>query len=276
VAKKNVIGVKTNKYMTKKLLILLAFCILSLESFACMCGSAQRKYLLGQIGDTLYFFETDLYRSDYKNPRSDEPSEPQGYWYGDLYLRGYNSKNEKISESPVGSITINPQDSYIQKIQAKYKKTLDKLKLNKSFLQAIPKDISFCDFQTKCIQTKLYFDTMALKWGFESEAKRYEINQLKDSTHFMFDILFYKKYDFKALLHRFFINSIRTYQIGTKKLMLIHLATGSKESNGDGLIQITNAKEHQPECFGAFLNIDDAIFEEPTLMHGKGFDVIVY
>jgi hypothetical protein len=58
--------------------------------------------------------------------------------------------------------------------------------------------------------------------------------------------------------------------------MLIHLATGSKESNGDGLIQITNAKEHQPECFGAFLNIDDAIFEEPTLMHGKGFDVIVY
>ncbi len=138
-AKKNVIGVKTNKYMTKKLLILLAFCILSLESFACMCASAQRKYLLGQIGDTLYFFETDLYRSDYKNPRSDEPSEPQGYWYGDLYLRGYNSKNEKISESPVGSITINPQDSYIQKIQAKYKKTLDKLKLNKSFLQAIPK-----------------------------------------------------------------------------------------------------------------------------------------
>ena len=261
--------------MIKKSLFLLTLALFSLDSFACMCASAQRKYLLGRQNDTIFFFETDLYRSDYKNPRNDDPTDPQGYWYGDFYLRGYNSKNEKISESPVGSITINPQDSYIQKIQAKYKKTLDKLKFNKSFLQTIPKDISFCDFQTQCNTAKLYFDTLNQKWGIEHEAKRYEINQLKDSTHFMFDILFYKKYDFKALLNRFFMNSIRTYQLGTQKIMLLHLATGSKESNGDGLIQITNAKEHQPECLGAFLKLEDAIYEEPTLLHGKGFDIII-
>lgn len=259
--------------MNKKIVFLIIFGLISIETFACMCASAQRKYLLGQIGDTLYFFESDLYRSDYKNPRSEESSEPQGYWYGDLYLRGYNTQNKKVIENSIGSITINPQDNYINKIQAKYKVVLDKLRANKSFQIAIPNEISFCDFQTKCSLANLYFDTLNQKWGFESNLKKHEIDQLKDSTHFMFDILFYKKYDFKALLNRFFINSMRTYQIVNQNIILIHLATGSKESNGDVLIQITNAKEHQPECFGTFLNINDAIFEEPTLMHGKGFDV---
>ena len=143
-----------------------------------------------------------------------------------------------------------------------------------------PDYISFCDYQKKCDLLSVAYDTIQNKDYVTLSNKKYPISVIQDTSYYAFNNSPYHSGNTAGL----YISSIRTYKSESMTLVLTHLETGHEismgwitddpnkkpEEEGDPVIV---SKEHKPDI--EFKVIDKAVYQEPLLHHGYGFDIFV-
>ena len=79
--------------------------------------------------------------------------------------------------------------------------------------------------------------------------------------------------DLYSLGNMLFMNSVRTFSIGSKNLMIIHLESGKTFETVDGG-SYPPEKEYQPDF--EFTEKTNGVFKKPVLHHGHGFDFMFF
>lgn len=136
-----------------------------------------------------------------------------------------------------------------------------------------PKSIKFCDYQKECAKLSLIETDKNLKFKVKGEKESHSIKFLKANYKGEIAKPYKEYFDFyfeDAVVGKDLkISSMREFENSSFKLLIFHLGTGQEfEDLETAKIpdkkEMTNDKELK--------TIKDAIFVEPILHHGKGFD----
>ncbi|MDR1761312.1 MAG: hypothetical protein LBR55_02565 [Bacteroidales bacterium] len=257
------------KTIKKYTLLIVCFCS-SLSSFACLSAYQFKIFPAG-------FVDNEIVTVDFQIQRGGTMSENEEFlmdWYLWAYISTYNQNQQLIKAAPFDSVKIK-SDEYLPKLQEMYNAAFAKIQTDFPSIELFtPTYISFCDFQTKCklIEIHTVNDTITYSATYTEiykipdallyKNKKYPLDIIKDTLY----------YGFKGALEYIeiprYISSYRIYEAGTVKLVVFHLG------RGDDLYMReeykTPAKEHKPKF--NFKDIKTAVYEEPLLHHGFGFD----
>jgi hypothetical protein len=273
----------------KQTLIILVFILTTKNLFVCSLASQYRLFPLGQTSKGLCVVETHLSRTEFienenKNDTiNDEEIEFEmelgTRWVGISYFKIYDVNHKEVYTEMLDTIMFeeNNYDSIVDKTFQKGLKLVEKYP---DFVVAKPISLTFCDYGEKCSKAKLLFDTINNKIHVQLQNKAiYNIKTLFDSTSIVSNFLkdYVNGFDdidisAKSFIGQLHVNSVRQFQIGSKKLTIVHIGTGQFLELADGR---TPSREEYKAKF-AFTDINKSVFEEPVLHHGHGFDFYMW
>jgi hypothetical protein len=128
-------------------------------------------------------------------------------------------------------------------------------------------------------KTSLIFDTIQNKVIVEiSNKTKSEVAVLFDSTSIASNVFEYLRphldeFSASTIQHRLYLNSIRQFQVGDKKLTIVHIGAGQT-------MELANGDFYPPgKAFKAkfpFKELNESIFTECVLHHGHGFDFYIW
>lgn len=278
------------------------------------CGSAYqfKIFPVGMIKDTIVTIDVQIWRMD--NPafmkameedETDKSSENISMfsWLLKSHVTKYNKNQQVLHSETLDSIQINTFD-YTTCLRQLYQKNLIDVLLNtKQIRLFIPEYISFCEFNTACDLVVLNNNQLIYN------KKRYPLKMLDISNkgYFGFNNFYFQGYNddeyldteegrelYNGLISGFAIGSVRKYKCDNgKELIFAHLARGhelamgwithdptdprlKKQNDGEAVDSEDIAwlmKEYVPEI--SFNSLHNAVYEEPLLHHGYGFDVFI-
>jgi len=258
----------------KKICTLLILCLCTtLSSFACMSAYQFKIFPVGIVGNEIVTIDFQIHRGGTMS----ENEEFLMDWYLRAYISTYNQNQQLIKATPFDSVKIK-SNGYLPKLQEMYNAAFTKIQTNFPTIELFtPTYISFCDFQTKCklieihtvndtitysaTRTEIYKTPNALLY----KNKKYPLDIVKDTLYYGFGV----KGALEAVGIPYHISSYRIYETKTVKLIVFHLATGNGLYDREERNEPPN-KEHKPKF--KFKNIKTAVYEEPLLHHGFGFD----
>jgi hypothetical protein len=254
-------------------LILLLLSLTSNSLFACLSASQNRLFPLGQTVKGLCVVETHLYRTEFREKYKKA-------WGGISYFKIYDKNYKEIYSSILDTIRLFEQHYYDSIIGKTFKKGFELAKTYPDFVSSKPISITFCDYQKSCSKAELLFDTINNKVSIQlSNMIKYDINILFDSTSIASNLLNYfggfddADLSAKALVGNLYINSVRQFLIGNKKLTIVHIGSGQTFEFLEGG---TYTAENEYKAKFAFTDISKSVFEEPVLHHGNGFDFFIW
>jgi len=240
---------------------------ISTNAFCCLMASQERILPIGTSENCLIGIK--IISNRYEEGKFGE----KAVWNYKITLEGFNEDHTEFLIIDLADRKGIENDE-IEKIL--------KIQINKAILICDnlddfeilkPKGISFCDYQNNCSILCLETSDDQLKFHINSENKSYSIQYLhsdyngniakpyKDYFEFYFEDAIIGK-DLK-------ISSIRTYENSTHKLLIFHLGTGQEfEEAATGKLPTKKEFKFNREI----TTIKDAVFTEPVLHHGKGFD----
>jgi hypothetical protein len=258
--------------MIKNIIIglILSFGI-STKATACLAASQERIIPIGTSENCLIGIE--IISNRYGEGEFGEKT----FWNYKITLKGYNSDYSDYVIAELDSnakIEDNKTEHFLVKQFEKALKICDSLN---DFEILIPKEIKFCDFQKKCTEIELIYTEKELTFKTTNNNKKISIhflsseykgkiaNPYKDYFRNYFQVSDIMGIDLK-------VSSIRSYENSKYKLLVFHLGTGQEFKDA-----ITNKYPEKKEYeFDKELNNSiDAVFIEPILHHGKGFDYFV-
>ncbi len=259
------------KTIKKHTLLIVCLCS-SLSSFACLSAYQFKIFPVGVVGNEIVTVDFQIHRGGTMS----ENDEFLMDWYLRAYISTYNQNQQLIKAALFDSVEIKSNE-YLPKLQEMYNAAFAKIQTDFPSMELFtPTYISFCDFQTKCklIEIHTVNDTITFSATYTKtykipdallyKNKKYPLDILKDTLYFGFgtkDVL-------ETLYVPYHISSYRIYEAGTVKLIVFHLGTGDDLYMREEYK--TPAKEHKPKF--NFKNIKTAVYEEPLLHHGFGFD----
>ncbi len=240
-----------------------------------MSASQNRLFPLGQTSKGLCAVEAHLFRTELRE-KNNEGVEMKPAWHGISYFKIYDKNYKAIFSEILDTIKLFKQQHYDSIITKTLVKGLALAKIYPDFVVAKLTSMTFCNYQERCSKAQLLFDTVNNKISISLSGKiKYNVGVLSDSTSIASNILdYYGGFDdadlsAKGFKGNLYINSIRQFQIGNKKLTIVHIGCGQNYEEGD-----PPKKEYTPEF--AFTDINDSVFEEPVLHHGHGFDFYIW
>jgi len=244
------------------------------QAIACLSASQNRLFPLGQTAKGLLVVETHLHRDFYMGKM-----EKSAAWAGISYFKIYDENYNEIHSEILDTIKQFEQKYYDSIIGRTFEKGLKTAKKYTDFISAKPVSISFCDYEQHCSKATLVFDTLQNEISVTLPNKiKHKVIPLWDSTSVASNVIeYYYGFDdgelsAKALKDNLCIDSVRQFQIGNKKLTIVHLGSGQKYMNADGII--IPGKEY-PAPF-EFTTLSNSVFNEPVLHHGTGFDFFIW
>lgn len=274
----------------KQILFILLLLSTTKSSFVCSSASQYRMFPLGQISTGLCVAETHLSRTDFiENENNNDTINSEEIeldielgtrWVGISYFKIYDDNYKEVYTETLDTMMFE-ESAYDSIVDKTFQKGLKLAKQNPDFLVAKPISLAFCDYGENCSKAKLLFDTLNNKIHVQLQNKTAHYSKtLFDSTSMTSNFL--KDYSngfddidlsAKSFLGRLYINSVRQFQIGSKKLTIVHISTGQFLELADGGTEPTR-KEYNPKF--PFRYINKSVFEEPVLHHGHGFDFYVW
>lgn len=249
------------------LVVLMSF----IDVFACMSATQYKIFPIGVQKNKIIVADTFIYRGSNRDMEIN--------WNIELSIAVYDFKGSIISIEVIDKIHVEG-DHYEQKLKVAYKKLLQTIKMKYSTLNYFkPEYISFCDFQKKCEIITLKSDTIKKKDFLIYKNKKHQIS-LNKFERFKESALYSNS------LTSYYISSTRVYKYKHIELAVAHLETGHEVSMGwitdppnqkpvneDIYNPNIISKEHKPKI--QFNKLNEAIYEEPLLHHGYGFDYFV-
>ncbi len=253
---------------------ILLFIITANNSSACLSADQNRMFPISISPKGLVVVEIHMHRDQSK----DETTERLfPVWHGLSYLNMYDKNHKLIESRLIDTLKSFPETTYVNVINGTMSKGIEQSKTIADLIYAEPIDISFCSYQTRCLNVSLQTDTIANKAYVILKSKtKQEVTVLYDSSSIASNYInYYNGFDYelsesrmKYLIDGILINSIREYKIGNYNLTIIHLGKG-QDFRQEGEVP----KEYKPGY--QFSTIDNSIFKEPVLHHGHGFDFFI-
>lgn len=261
----------------KNTLFILLLLPASNHLFACMSATQNRLFPLGQSSKGLCAVETQLYRTESKE---NGMVEMKPAWGGISYFKIYDRNYREVYSEVIDTLRLFKQQHYDSIIAGTFKKGLVLAKTHPDFVAAKPMAITFCDYRETCSKAELLFDTVKNKISIKLPGKiKYELKVLDDSASIASNLLdYFGGFDDANLSAKFFmgnlyINSVRQFQIGGKKLTIVHIGCGQISELSEGKTY-PPGKEYKPKF--AFTDLENSVFVEPVLHHGHGFDYFIW
>ncbi len=262
----------------KQTLIILILNLTTNSLFACLSASQNRLFPLGQTTKGLCVVETHLYRTEFREDK--KGSEIKTGWGGFSYFKIYDKNYKEIYSATLDTIRLFEEHHYDSIVGKTLNKGLALAKTYPDFVTAKPLSISFCDYQQTCAKARLLFDTINNKIKIQLPNKiKYDVKVLFDSTSIASNVLdYYGGFDdadisAKGFNGNIYINSVRQFLIGNKKLIIAHIGSGQTFEHTDGGTY-PPGKEYKAKF--PFTDISKSVFEEPVLHHGHGFDFFIW
>lgn len=263
----------------RQTLIILILTLTTNSLFACLSASQNRLFPLGQTAKGLCVVETHLYRTEFRE-KDKEVTEMKPAWGGICYFKIYDKNYNEIYSATIDTIKLFEQHHYDSIIGKTFKKGLALAITYPDFVAAKPVSITFCDYQETCSKTRLLFDTINNKISIQLSNKvKYALKVIFDSTSIASNLLeYYGGFDdadlsAKSFYGRLYINSVRQFQVGHKKLTIVHIGSGQTFEPAEGG---TYPPGEEYKAKFEFTDLNKSIFEEPVLHHGNGFDFFIW
>lgn len=262
----------------RTLLIILTFLFTSHYTYACLSATQNRLFPIGLCSKGLIVMETHLERTSYFDKKKKvELMEPG--WLGKSFLKIYDTNHKVVRSELLDNIKLFEQKDYDRIIGLSFNKGLLLAKQISDFVIAKPTSISFCDYEPTCSKAALVFDTVQNQIFLKLPDKiKFPINVLSDTASIASNVLaWFLSFDdggisARELKDNIFINSVRQFQIGDKKLTVVHIGCGEAfELSTDP--NYKPGEENKPHF--AFTDIKKSIYNEPLLHHGQGFDFYI-
>jgi hypothetical protein len=260
----------------KQTFILLLFTLTTNSLSACLSASQNRLFPLGLSSKGLLVVETHLQRTEYYD-KEKKTEKMEKAWFGKSFFKIYDNNYKEVYSAIIDTIKLFQEYRYDSIINKTFMKGLDLAKAYPGFVAAKPTSITFCDYQPACSKAKLLFDTINNKVSIQLSNKiKYDVKVLFDSTSIasnLFDN--YADFDGAALSAKLFsgrlyISSVREFQVGNKKLIIVHLGSGQIFESAEG----PPRKEYKAKF--TFTDINESVFKEPVLHHGHGCDFFIW
>lgn len=260
-------------------LLIILICLLTSDyTYACLTASQNRLFPIGICSKGLIVVETHLERTVYVDKKKKIETWGPG-WLGKSFLKIYDANYKVVSSVLLDNIKLFEQAAYDRIIGLTFNKGLLLASQFPGFVVAEPTSISFCDYEPTCSKASLVFDTIQNKIFIKLPGKtRFLINVLADTTSIASNLLsYFLSFDdggisARELKDNIFINSVRQFQIGDKKLTVVHIGCGEAfELSTDP--NYKPGEENKPKF--AFTDIKKSIYYEPLLYHGLGFDFYI-
>lgn len=263
-------------YFMKQILIILLFTLTTHSLFACLSASQSRIFPLGQTSKGLCVVETHLNRTELIEKGKFDPK-METAWVGKSYFKIYDTNYKEIYSSILDTIRLFAEHHYDSIIGKTFRKGLELAKSYSDFVVAKPISITFCDYQKSCSKAVLEFDSVNNNISIQLANKiRYVLFDTTCITSNLFKYyvdLFDSDFTAQSLHEMLYVNSVRQFLIGNKKLTIVHIGSGQKFEIDEGQTY-PPGKEYKAKF--AFTDINYSVFEEPVLHHGHGFDYFIW
>lgn len=278
-----------------RIFVLLLLLSATLSLYPCAGAYQFKMFPVGMVGDDIVTVDMQMWRSDFcmDDLDSGRGAFEGGCWTLQSYISRYDKNQKLLSSVKADSIQIRGF-FYDKVLGLLYSKVFDRVvKENKNISLFTPEYISFCGYQQKCNMVALTGKNLLYK------QKKYPLTILDMENHayYGFNHNYFQAYEGKItsedkevydkLIEGFAISSVRRFTVQGKELLVVHLQRGHELSMG----WITNnpkdprlkkkdddnfvilKQEHIPDI--PFKDIRSAVYEEPILHHGYGFDVFI-
>lgn len=254
-----------------RITFLLLLLIQSELLIACLSADQNRIFPIGQSSKGWHVLEIQQSRND---------ADFKPIWQCVAYHKIYNEKHEVKQADSIQTMGYFPEGNYIKVVQFLFGRALEIAKTNKSLKYLTPKSLYFCDYAHDNSEAKLSFDTINNRVYVQLiSGKKHEIHVLKNENSIARDLLHARMEDensdvnaalmFKDILC---VNSVRKFNLGEKKLTVVHLGIGEFLSDANGNVPKPNPY-FSKEPFNSIFN---SIFFENVLHHGYGFDFMIW
>lgn len=280
------LGHMQKKTMTRIVIILLTFLSGWTNTYACLNTYQFKIFPIGIYQDKIVTVDVQVRRTSqiegnrWLGLNLKNPDEFSVMWILCTRISTYDKNQKTQSSTPIDTVYAigkDYSDTLLSAYQACYNSVLKQYPSIELFT---PDYISFCDYQKKCDLLSVTNDTIQNTDYLTLEEKKYPIKVIRDTSYFAFNNSPYHSGNTTGL----YISSTRTYKTESMTLVLAHLETGHEismgwitndpnkksEEEGDPVIV---SKEHKPGF--EFNNLDKAVYQEPLLHHGYGFDIFI-
>lgn len=259
----------------KQTLTTILFTLITNSVFGCLSATQNRIFPLGNTPKGFCVVETHFYRTEFLEPGK-PIIEMKPAWGGISYFKIYDKNYKAVYSETIDTIKLFEELHYDSIINKTYKKGLQLAEKYPNFVAVKPISIAFCDYKEKCTKAKLIVDTTHNKISIQlPNSVKKEIRFLFDSTSIASNLIDYfggfddAELSTKSFEGKLFINSVRQFQIGNKKLSIVHIGSGLSYDIEEALPS-KQKKEFNPKL--QFPTIDQIVFIEHVLHHGHGFD----
>ena len=266
--------------MKQKIILILLFSF-AVKGFACLSTIQYKTFPIGTIGNEIITIDAYISRSGYVDrSEKNEFALPKTMWSITSYISVYNENQVLISTELIKNGEII-NEKYLSLLKKMYIKGIELVKSKYKKIEYFsPEYISFGDFQKKCEKLELKNDKLNKTDFLVYNGKKYPISlkTLKGYENYKKSMLFSDN------LASYLISSVRIYKTKRIELIIGHIETGheismgwitdnpNKKPKNENDIVIC-AKEHKPEF--DFNKLENAVYEEPLLHHGYGFDFFI-
>lgn len=259
-----------------KALLLLITLFAAQVTYACMEASQIRLFPLGLCSEGVVSVEVSLFRT------GDMPSEP--YWGGTSHFVIYTGDFKLVRRDTIEHIASFPEEQFDSIINITFNKGLLLAQKIPDFSVTTPVSMRFCDYQQICSAASLSFDTVKNQVFIRlADKTKHPLSALFDTASIAFSVVqdFIVRYEVTKpselpsdlFKHVLYVNSVRQFRIGTKKLTVVHVGSGQTMNLAEGGTYPPGNKEYKPK--ESFNDICRTVFMEPVLHHGTGFDFFV-
>lgn len=240
-------------------------------TFACLHADQNRIFPIGQSKLGLHVLELHQARGD---------DDFDAVWTFQAYHKIYDSKHNPVKSEDLGKELFFPEKDYLNKVNFYFSKVLLRSKSYDGFKPLQPKSLYFCDFDKTNPEASLSFDSLQKNMFVKlASGKKYEVTLLKKKGSIAEDLVNYfenedgDQEEIIGFLSGFLcVNSVRKFELGSRKLCVVHLCIGTQLSNADGIIPPAKPY-YYPKPFSVLAN---TIFFEDVLHHGNGFDFFIW
>ncbi|MEW6469474.1 MAG: hypothetical protein AB1458_11135 [Bacteroidota bacterium] len=253
-------------------LLLLFFLVVSNVSSACLSAYQFKIFPVGVSDGKLITLDVKIRRTQAIG--NDCPGlETKGQWQEKWLLFAYISvytKEQKLLSSSVRDSAVSACTGYLDSLKKIYSRCYGLiLKEHPALDLFTPGYISFCDYQKKCDLVALSHDTLSDMDYLFYQSKFYPLSVIKDTSYYGFN----KNYYYTGTSVGMYVSSVRLYTSKTMTLVIAHLGTGHEIGLREEDGQLPAAKEYQPKL--EFKDIKLAVYTEPIMHHGYGFDIFI-
>lgn len=244
--------------------------LLTQKGICCLDASQDRIIPLGTLENCMIAIELNSTRSDKRDGSFEES------WMYTLKLKIFNDDYSTISIKEFEKLLDISKDDKIPILQRHVSEALEICYKMKDFEIFQIKSIELCDFQKDCGSIKLRNEKKGLHL-YDDTLRKSSFIHVLDTTSVSELGKFYR--DYKAYLGGentvddiLSISSIRRYENSKYSLLAFQLGTGDIPSfiNEDTVVEKTIKRIDVKNK-----TLDQCVFIEPILHHGKGFDYFV-